>query len=352
MRIVKLKKENLNVFLEAVSAGGELWAPVKKGPKHAFAPIQDLGQIELVTTRTILPPKKLMVPPSFTMFTMRGNEYRETLTHVKRRILFGIHPCDIHGLLTLDKLFMQNFPDPYYIEARKATLILGLSCRPDEHCLAKWTATHVAEEGFDLFFNDLGSVFLVFIGSSKGDDIVRLKPDLFDEKVSDDDIQAYVKWQKERDAAYRPGFDFVTMPRLMELKYKDPFWEKAGKACLACGGCSMVCPTCNCYNVADRKIPGEKPGERVRQWDACTLHDYSLVAGGENFREHKRSRLKLYYTHKLEAYMSKFGKPSCVGCGRCVVTCPVGISVKSIADALEGRPVDAFWNTSSMEARV
>lgn len=352
MRILKLIKENMAPFLKTISAGLELWGPVKKGEKHAFNVIKDFSQIEMNTTRTILPPKKLLVPPSFAMFKMKDNEYEADFSHVKERILFGVHPCDIHGLLVLDRIFMQDYPDPYYIEARKKTIILGLSCWPDEHCMAKSTNTHVAEEGFDLFFNDLDSFFLVFIGSSKGDDLIRLKPELFNEKVENDDIQKYIKWQAERNKAYRSEFDFIAMPRLMELKYNDPFWEKMERACLACGSCSMVCPTCNCYNVVDRKSPGDKPGERIRQWDSCTLHDYSIVAGGENFRDQKRSRLKLFYTHKLEAFSGKYGKPACVGCGRCVDTCPVGINVKTVSEALKGGEVDEFWNTSSMEVRV
>jgi sulfhydrogenase subunit beta (sulfur reductase) len=351
MRIVKLKKENLNQFLETISSTMELWGPVKKGDKHAFEAVKDLSRLDLNATRTIIPPKKLMVPPSFSMFNITKDGYRPDFSHVKKRILFGIHPCDIHGLLILDKLFMLEFRDPYYMEARKATTIIGLSCRPDEHCLAKSTNTHVVEEGYDLFFNDLDTFYLVFIGSSRGDDLIRTKPEIFEENVTSDDIQKYVKWQAERDASYRSSINFIAMPRLMELKYRDAFWDKLDRACLACGSCSMVCPTCNCYNVTDRQEPGGKPVERVRQWDACTLHDYSLVAGGENFREHRKSRLKLFYTHKLEAYAGKYGKPSCVGCGRCVATCPVGINVKSVAEALEGKEPKEFWNTSAMEVR-
>jgi sulfhydrogenase subunit beta (sulfur reductase) len=111
----------------------------------------------------------------------------------------------------------------------------------------------------------------------------------------------------------------------------------------------MVCPTCNCYNVSDKLFLGKKPGERLRFWDSCTLPEYSQVGSGENFREHKSDRLKLWYTHKLQAYVSKFGKPSCVGCGRCIATCPVNINVKTIAKALAGEDVEAFWQRMNQE---
>lgn len=351
MRILKLAKKDLCPFLELTSKEAELWAPLAKGDKHIFGRVDDFSRIAYESTRTIIPPKKLMVPPSFTMFRFDEKGYREDLSHVADRILFGIHPCDVHGLLTLDKLFIQGYPDPYYQEARKKTLILGLSCWPDEHCFCKSTHTHIVDEGYDLFFTDLEKHFLVWIGSSRGDDLIRLRPELFDENLTEADIRSYIEWQAKRDVAFRTGLNFVAMPDLMELNYKAPLWDKAGAACLACASCSMVCPTCNCYNVMDQQNLGAKPGQRVRHWDSCTLLEYSEVAGGENFREKKSGRLKLWYTHKLQAYLSKYGKPSCVGCGRCLVTCPVGINIKTIAAVLEGKETDAFWSEFRSEVK-
>ncbi|MGB8952188.1 MAG: 4Fe-4S dicluster domain-containing protein [Candidatus Aminicenantales bacterium] len=349
MRILKLKKSDLSPFLDVISREAELWAPQKKGDTPVFAPVTDFSKIELQTTRTLLPPKKIMVPPLFNMFHFTEEGYKEDLSSISKKILFGVHPCDIHGLLILDKLFTQEYPDPYYMGARNNTLILGLSCWPDEYCFCQSTRTHIVEEGYDLFFTNLESFFLVWIGSSRGDDLVRLRPEVFDENLSDKDIQAYIQWQAKKEKAFKTEIDFITMPDLMELKYKAPFWEKAGEACFACGSCSMVCPTCNCYNVTDKLFLGNKPGKRIRFWDSCTLSEYSEVAGGENFREKKSERLKLWYTHKLQAYVSKYGKPSCVGCGRCIATCPVNINVQTIAKALEGEPVDAFWNRLGSE---
>ncbi len=351
MRILKLKKQNLFPFLETISNGAELWAPLKKDNKTFFSPLakDQIPLIDLKATRTLLPPKKLFVPPSFNLFHVTPKGYEEDYSWIKDRILFGIHPCDLHGLLTLDRIFIQNFPDSYYLQARKRTLLLGFSCWPDEYCLCQSTHTDIIEEGYDLFFTELEDKFLVWIGSSRGDDLVRFKPEFFEEGLDAKDIQEYIEWREKRAQAFPSKINFVFMPDLMELKYRDLLWEKAGAACLACGSCSMVCPTCNCYNVRDEILLAGKPGRRVREWDSCTLLEYSLVAGGENFRHHKSSRLKLWYTHKLQAFGSKYGKPSCVGCGRCLVTCPVGINVKSIADALEGKPVDAFWSRFSSE---
>ncbi len=349
MRILKLQKNDLFPFLEAISKEAELWAPVAKGDKFAFDRVADFSRIAMNATRTIIPPKKIMVPANFNMFHFTEKGYKEDLSRVTDRILFGIHSCDIHGLLILDKLFAQAYPDPYYLEPRKRTMILGLSCWPDEHCFCKSTHTHIIQEGYDLFFTNLESYFLVWIGSSRGDDLIRLVPDLFDENLTEKDIKTYIKWQAERDKAFKTEIQFIRMPDLMELNYRAPFWEEVGAACLACGSCTMVCPTCNCYNVMDKEFLGDKPGQRIRHWDSCTLPEYSEVAGGENFREKKSQRLKLWYTHKLQAYVSRYGRPSCVGCGRCLVTCPVQINVKTVAAALEGQEPEAFWKNLAKE---
>jgi len=351
MRIVKLKKESLFPFLEAISEDSDLWAPVKKGDKHVFKLIDDTSQIDMDHTRTILPPRKIMLPPQFNMFTATPSTYQSDFSHISKKIIFGLHPCDIHGFLIMDQFYQNIFDDPYYTRARDNTLLLGHSCWPDEHCLCKSTNTHVVEDGYDLFFSDLEDFYLVWIGSNRGDDLIRKKPEFFDENIQDSDIQSFVDWRGRRDAAFEDQINFSAMPDLMELKYNDPIWEKLGDACLACGSCSNVCPTCNCYNVLDKPHLEKNASDINRCWDACTLETYSEVAGGENFREKKSDRLKLFYTHKLQAYISKYGKPACVGCGRCAATCPVGINVKSVAKALDGEDVDVFWNRLSKEVR-
>lgn len=350
MKIVKLKKTNLVPFLEVISKGTDLWAPVKKGPdKHTFQIIQDFSQIELTYTRTILPPRKILLPPHINMFQADKTRHTPDFSHVSPKIIFGIHPCDIHGLLTMDKFYSYAIEDPYYLEARKNVAIIGHSCWPDEHCLCKSTNTHIVEEGYDLFFSDLEDSYLVWIGSTKGDDLILAAPELFGEEISDQDIQGFIRWREDRDKAFTNEINFAHMADLMELRYNDPLWEKLGEACLACGSCSNVCPTCNCYNVEDRPVLGKGYSNISRCWDACTLENYSGVAGGENFREKRAERMKLWYTHKLQAYISKYGKPGCVGCGRCITTCPTDINIKTVSDALDSVDVDAFWNRLSKE---
>jgi sulfhydrogenase subunit beta (sulfur reductase) len=201
--------------------------------------------------------------------------------------------------------------------------------------LCKATGTDIVESGFDLFFVNLGDFHLVWVGSSQGHDMILSNEDIFTDQVTHDEIQQYIRWREMRDGMFKKSFNFDSMPDIMDLSYDSDVWEYFADKCLSCGQCTMVCPTCNCYNVRDvLNMSSQRDGRRERYWDSCMFEDYSKVAGGHNFRESRESRLKLWYTHKLKAFPHEFGRPSCVGCGRCVETCPVDINVLTVSDAL------------------
>lgn len=340
MKALKLKKENLFDFLKGIQKFGEVYGPVRKGDKFIYEKLTDFSRLELTALRTILPVKKFLLPPKFPILKFDPiNQYQEVPEEIPTRIIFGLHPCEIHSILILDRLFKERLPDPYYRKARERTIIIGLSCVPDDKCFARSTNTHFIEEGFDLGFNELDDHYLVWVGSSVGDDLVRSRLELFDENITQKDLTQYIEWRKWRDNQYQLHLDLTAMPDIMELSYDAPIWEELGEKCLSCGACSMVCPTCPCFNVQDHLPIGEKAGFRERHWDSCMLKDFALVAGGHNFRERRSSRVKLWYTHKLKAFITEFGRPACVGCGRCIDTCPVNINVLEVAKKLKGEGV-------------
>lgn len=336
MKVLKLKKQNLNDYLDALRTWGEVFGPIKQDEKYIYGRLDDLDKLDTKMLRTILPVKKFLVPPKFNSFTFSDNKYVPELQNIPNRIVFGVHPCEIHGLLILDKFFLERFPDPYYAERRRKTAILGLSCVPDEKCFAKSTNTHYVESGFDLAFNDLEEFYLVWVGSSLGDDLVRIRFDLFDENIKESDLKKYMEWRNWRDSQYKLNINLTAMPDIMELNYTSTVWDELGEKCLSCGACSMVCPTCPCYNMSDQIRPGQNTGKRERVWDSCMFKQFALVAGGHNFREARSQRVRLWYTHKLKAFITEFGKAACIGCGRCIDTCPVDINVKTVVSNLKG----------------
>jgi sulfhydrogenase subunit beta (sulfur reductase) len=339
MRAVKLKKKDLKGFLMCSGTWGELWAPIKHQNRYILEKVRNLSQLDLTAIRTTLPFKKLLFPPKFSMFRYDDKGYSSDFGEPPRRMIFGMHPCDIKALLIMDEFFAKEYKDPYYYERRNRTAIIGLSCIPDEKCFCNATDNETVTEGFDLFLTDLGDFFLVWVGSSLGDDILRECPSLIDTHVGHEDLKKYIQWQKYRSCQFKMDIDLTGMPDIVELSYDSPVWEQEGKKCLSCGACTIVCPTCPCFNVFDEAELGKVAGERVRRWDSCQFREYSLVAGGHNFREARAERLKLRFIHKLQSFVGKFGKPACTGCGRCIGTCPVDIDIYTMVKHLQGEEV-------------
>ena len=339
MRAVKMKKENLYDFLDAIKSFGTLWGPVRNGEQFSLEEITDYSKIELTALRTKIPFKKLLIPPKFDMYSFDNEGIKTSLDNIPKRVIFGLHPCDLHGLKILDNFYSQHYIDPYYMERRQRTAIIGLSCIPDDLCFCKTTNTHYAEGGFDVAMTDLGDLFIMWVGSSLGDDMIRECPQLLDETIGHDDLEMYIKWREKRESQFKLEMDFTGMPSIMELCWDNPIWEELGEKCLSCGACTLVCPTCPCFNVIDEINLKQTEGKRVRRWDSCMFREYSMVAGNHNFREARSERLKLRFTHKLQAFVGKFGEPACVGCGRCIGTCPTDIDIRTVGMRLKGEEV-------------
>jgi sulfhydrogenase subunit beta (sulfur reductase) len=287
----------------------------------------------------VIPFKKLLLPPSFAM--MRGGfrstgpvELGSPESAPCPQVFFGAHACDIHALKILDLLFLSGYVDPYYAANRKNLLVVGHGCWPDERCFCDSLETSTADDGFDLALTPLEGRYLVTVATSKGDDVVRSNRALFDVATAGD-IRDYLTRLRDRRAAFKLRLDVSDLPYVLEMKKDDPVWDELAGRCLCCGSCSMVCPTCSCFNVADR-IEEDGTASRIRTWDSCLYRDYAVVAGGHNFRADRSDRVRTRYYHKQEAFVREFGMPSCVGCGRCIENCPTGIDVVEVFRHVRG----------------
>ena len=337
MQTLSMKSGLLASLLEALKCWGRLVAPVEKASGvAALETIDDVTLARPEVLRTILPFKKLLLKPRFTMVEQRvgsppvvGNDNDHGPV-----VFFGAHACDIHALKILDLLYLSDYVDPYYKANREQLTVVGYGCMPDDKCFCLSLGTANVDDGFDLFLTPLEGRYLVTVRSARGDEIVRANQDLFT-VATRQDARDYLDRVKVRERAFTLHMDIADLPYILELKKGDPVWDELGKKCLCCGSCSMVCPTCSCFNIAD-EFPAEGQMARVRTWDACLYRDYAVVAGGHNFREHRADRVRNRYYHKQEAFVREFGKPSCVGCGRCIENCPTGINVVEVFQAVRG----------------
>ena len=339
MKIVKLPKKNLAEFIGHLNSFGQIHAPVKRGEKSfVFAPVTELTEIELNCNRTILPLKKYFFKPVETMFNFCAEKGYEVPVEEqdKKYIIFGVHPCDIHGLKILDMVFSGRYVDSYYFARRRRALIIGLDCTPDELCFCRSTGTDFVDSGFDLFLSDIDDSYLVRVGTSIGDDMVTTADSLFRE-VEKEDREKYKAKSIQRRESFQTEIQLQDFPGIMDLEYESQVWEEVGEECLSCGTCSMVCPTCYCYAVFDELNLDAESGQRKRRWDSCLFKDYALVAGGHNFRAERSSRVKNRFFHKQRGFVTQYGRPSCVGCGRCKAYCPAGIDIVEVVNKLRSQ---------------
>lgn len=337
MKTLKLPKQKLDFFTSVLQQFGEVHAPVERNGRFVFERLQRWSDARLEYNRTILPPKKYFLPPREALFRYEeGKGYLPCQDGLEDKIvLFAVHACDIYALNILDQVFGGKYPDPYYQSRRKHVAIIGIDCTPDEHCFCRSMRAEFVEQGFDLFLSDIGDYFLTFVGTARGDDMVLATGPLF-EAVTREDIDEYKRRSSEKRQAFRLDIDIRDLPRIFEMEYQAEIWDELGQRCLSCGACSMVCPTCYCYDVIDEIELGSRNGKRTRYWDSCLFSTHALVAGGENFRESRSSRIKFRFYHKQRGFVAEYGRPSCVGCGRCIEVCPVKIDIIEVINKLRG----------------
>ena len=328
----------ITAFMESY----EVVAPVTKNGVTTFRAIKDAREVDLSSPHSAGSLKRFFLPPKETLFTFDKNanvltEYEETITP---RVIFGAHACDINALNRLDLVFKDGkYPDPYYTARREATLIIGVSCMPDESCFCNLWGSDEAHFGYDLFLWDLGTgVSLVSMSNVEATNILESTCDL--RVATDEDRVAFRKLTRRRQESFSteiPGIQEVAM--LMDVFHKDPFWDELGADCMSCSACASVCPSCFCFDIADTLDPNGKTGKRERVWDACTSPQFARVAGGHNFRATARDRVRHRMYHKLNGFLSTHDRMLCVGCGRCVKACKANINPIRVLKFFEGKAV-------------
>lgn len=314
---------------------GTVFAPVKQGEKtHSFQKIESIDEVDLGSNRTMIPPKKMFIAPDEVIFTFdkEKEEYIEPKEPSERLVLFGVHSCDIHALNLLAKVFLEEFTDTLYSSRRERTVIVGLSCTPDDFCFCKSTGTSFASEGFELFLHEIGDRYLVRVGSPKGHQLVKDNPDLFI-GAGDEDIQQFKDAENERMNSFNRSLETEGLQDMLDLSYDSPIWKEYGDRCLGCGSCNLVCPRCRCYDVQDYIDLNLTTGERVRRWYSCMLQDHGLVAGGHNFRPNAYERIRNRFNCKGSL---REDMPNCVGCGRCSYFCPADIDFIEVMKKVRG----------------
>jgi ferredoxin len=281
--------------------------------------------------------KKFLHPSSSTVFSFRKSPKAvavETPAEEERPMAFvGVRACDLAALDLLDKVLLEGpVRERGYDSRRGDIFIAAVNClHPGENCFCDSMGTGPeAKDGFDLAMTEVSGSFLVETGSVKGEKVLDKVPHEEARKSDFDEKKAGVSRCRE---AMKKKMKTGDLPGLLYRNSEHARWAEIAERDLGCGNCTMVCPTCFCNSSFDtlsiQAISGnlrEFSGVRRRSWDSCFSKNFARVHGG-NFRPSKRARYRHWMTHKLAYWIDQFGRPGCVGCGRCITWCPVGIDI-------------------------
>jgi sulfhydrogenase subunit beta (sulfur reductase) len=318
--------EQLNSWLDNLASSNPLLAPRQVEGVLLYHRVIKSDEISRQPGRPVLSIKETFFPPTERLFTVKktGGQIRldETLPPGPA-VIYGVRPCEARGIRLLDDLFIDTPPvDLYYERRRKNTLLIGLACQemgPTCFCTSVGGAPDEAGH-MDIMLFAIDGAYLVQAVTEKGGQIIPRGA-----------------WETTTVEPSKPKIDsrYVIpdpQPIPWEEHFRDSYWTKIAESCLSCRACAYVCPTCRCFAVRDEM---NSPGsfERIRCWESCASENFRRVAGGKRARPEKGERLRNRFYCKFYYYPEQTGKPgtsACVGCGRCIDVCPVGVDITEV----------------------
>ncbi len=280
--------------------------------------------------------KQFLFPPRYNLFTAKkanpeerkdGSwQVRENDAPSPRYALVGVRACELAAIQIQDKVFMRpDFFDPIYRARREGLFILAVNClHPNATCFCVSMGTGPRHRsGFDLCLTEMDDLFLVEAGSELGLSLLQRRkyelPSAFIQTAAQQALE-------QAEGQMGRSLDTRDLPGLLTEHLDADRWTQVGKRCLSCANCTLVCPTCFCWDATDQTDVTGKLTRRERLWDSCFNPNFSYVFGG-NTRPNIRSRYRQWLTHKLGQWKAQFDVLGCVGCGRCITWCPVGIDL-------------------------
>jgi len=284
--------------------------------------------------------KRYLYPPRLRLFRAekdgKGFDVATNGSEPPRYAFFGVRPCELHAIGIQDRVFADGpYRDHHYTQVRERTCIIAVNCvHPGGTCFCHSMHTGPrAHEGFDLALTEVRDerdhYFVVERGTPLGDEILAEVPHRGAEQS--ESARAH---ELLLGAVHFMGRKLETegLQKAFAQNFEHAHWDEIATRCLACANCTLVCPTCFCSTVEDVTDLAGRQAERWRRWDSCFTSDFTQVAGG-NIRMSTRTRYRQWITHKLANWIDQFGTSGCVGCGRCITWCPVGIDITVEAEA-------------------
>lgn len=330
----KIAMASLNALFAKIAADKKLYLPIEKAGKVDFYEWSEGENVRLDALKTVKSAKDVFFPQveNLLKFRVEGKsiEINQAPLCEEDFVIFGVRGCDAKSFEILDRVFLVDPRDEFYASRRAHGIVVTLACgEPEESCFCTNFGVNPANPGGDVTAWIVGEEMYLQANSEKGEKLIA-ELDEADKKAAEDE-QARISEIAQKlplNGLNLEGFDGA---HLME-KFNDPKWEGLSRACLGCGTCTFVCPTCQCYDIRD--FDNGKSVTRYRCWDSCMYSDFTLMAA-ENSRHTQLQRYRQRFMHKLVYFpANNEGVYSCVGCGRCVEKCPQGLNIVRVIKAL------------------
>ncbi|UCG87166.1 MAG: 4Fe-4S dicluster domain-containing protein [Gemmatimonadota bacterium] len=337
---LSIAREDLPEWLALLGTRAQMIAPTS-GPHGDvfYSPVSSPDEILWEFENSLQPPKRFLLPqtdPLVKIHSDGGRFHLEPVCDDRRQILVNLRSCDLKGLLYLERVHTYDLPDPSYLRRSENRSLVSLACTepcPPGFCIC-CDAGPFLRHGFDLQMTMLSDRMFVEVGSDKGRSLLEGAESMFRPATPDE-----IAKREALEAAARDHFKTETchfgsaMRRISTGRVAEELWEAMGDWCLECGGCTLICPTCYCFSVKDRRV--DEGWVRCRTWDSCQYAAFTLEASGHNPRPGRKDRMKRRFFHKVSAqYYQRDGDVGCVGCGRCIKVCMGTTNMPAVVEAI------------------
>ncbi len=327
--------DKLPALWSHLAGQGKLFLPVKEGPTVLFKEWAESDEVALDAPTSTVSPKDIFFPREETYMRYQCSGQAMELSAGEELgpvTAFGVHPCDLKAIEMLDRVYINQDPaDELYQSRREKTTVVALGCTaPDPFCFCGVMGIDpLSAPGADImaYLDPQSGDLKLEAQTPKGETLLKNAASLLAEANGQSFVPAAVK-----TADF--GLNLDGFSESLKDRFEDPAWDSLYKSCLGCGVCTYVCPTCYCFDLED--YGHEMAGERFRCWDSCMYGHFTQMAGGHNPRPSRKERVRQRFLHKLQYYPETYGEIACVGCGRCLRSCPVNLDIVQAIKALGG----------------